>query len=144
MSDKDVLRLHDVVHYHMPNILLQRTEEIFPALNESMICTVSTGVVPCTPVETNITSSDEAHGVSGIKVEEDADVHIKEEIPEPITFPSTKTEPEESTANNTNTYMMWIVHIQLVHSVQHWRNRVIVMVGDNYIPVKCAINPSKE
>jgi hypothetical protein len=59
-------------------------------------CTVSTGVVPGALVETNITSSDEAHEVIRIKVEEDAEVHIKiEEIPEPISFPSIKTEPEE-------------------------------------------------
>ena len=42
---------------------------------------------------------------------------------------------------NTNT-MMWIVHVQLVHSVQHWRSRVICMVGGNYIPVMCALNHS--
>jgi hypothetical protein len=54
-------------------------------------CTVSTGVVPGAPVETNITSYDEAHEGIRIKVEEDAEVHIKEEIPEPISFPSIKT-----------------------------------------------------
>jgi hypothetical protein len=43
-----------------------------------------------------VTSSDDTHAVIGIKVEEDTDVTIKvEEIPEPISFPAIKSEPEE-------------------------------------------------
>jgi hypothetical protein len=53
-------------------------------------CSVSLGVVPGSCSETNITSSDNAHEVISIKVEEDTAVTIKvEEIP------AIKAEPEE-------------------------------------------------
>jgi hypothetical protein len=49
-------------------------------------CTVSPEYVLGSSGETSITSSDDAHGVISIKVEE---------IPEPISFPTIKAEPEE-------------------------------------------------
>jgi hypothetical protein len=49
-------------------------------------CIVSLEVVPVLCSETSITSSDDAHGVIRIKVEE---------FPEPILFPTIKAEPEE-------------------------------------------------
>jgi len=49
-------------------------------------CTVSLEVVPGSSSERSITSSDDAHGVISIKVEEN---------PEPISFPAIKVEPEE-------------------------------------------------
>ena len=49
-------------------------------------CTVSLDVVPCTCSERCITSSDYTHEVIRIKVEE---------MPEPISFPKIKAEPEE-------------------------------------------------
>jgi hypothetical protein len=59
-------------------------------------CIVSPEDVPGSSSETNITSSDVRHGVIRIKVEEDSDVTIKvEEVPEPISFPPIKVEPEE-------------------------------------------------
>ena len=59
-------------------------------------CTVSPEVVPDSCSGTSITSSDDGHTVFNIKVEEDTDVTIKvEEIPEPISFPAIKAEPDE-------------------------------------------------
>jgi hypothetical protein len=59
-------------------------------------CTVSLEVVPGSSSDTGMTSSDDSKAVIGIKVEEDTDVTIKvEEIPEPISFPPIKAEPEE-------------------------------------------------
>ena len=49
-------------------------------------CTVSLEVVPGSSSESSITSSDDAHGVISIKVEES---------PEAISFPAIKAEPEE-------------------------------------------------
>jgi hypothetical protein len=49
-------------------------------------CTVSLEVVPVSCSETSITSSDDAHGVIRIKVEE---------LPVPIPFPTIKVKPEE-------------------------------------------------
>jgi hypothetical protein len=49
-------------------------------------CTVSLEGVSSSCSETSITSSDDAHGVIRIKVEE---------VPEPISFPTIKVEPEE-------------------------------------------------
>jgi len=43
MTDKDVLKSHEVQWSHttkMPEILLQRAQEIFPALKESMVSVV--------------------------------------------------------------------------------------------------------
>jgi hypothetical protein len=43
MSDKDVLKSHEVLSSHkteMPKLVLQRAEEIFPALKESMVSVV--------------------------------------------------------------------------------------------------------
>jgi hypothetical protein len=43
VSDRKVLKLHDVPQSHttkMPKVLLQRAEEIFPALKEDMISVV--------------------------------------------------------------------------------------------------------
>jgi hypothetical protein len=49
-------------------------------------CTVSLEVLPGSCSETSLTSSDDAHGVIRVKVEE---------FPEPIPFPTIKVEPEE-------------------------------------------------
>jgi hypothetical protein len=43
MGDEEVLNLHEIQGSHntkMPKILLQRAEEIFPALKESMVSVV--------------------------------------------------------------------------------------------------------
>jgi hypothetical protein len=43
MSDEEVLKSHEVLRYHttmMPKVVLQRAEEIFPALKESMVSVV--------------------------------------------------------------------------------------------------------
>jgi hypothetical protein len=73
-------------------------------------CTDSLQVLPCSSNETYATSSDGACNISNIKVEEDiviieegfitinkeSDIGIKqEEIPEDITFPDIKAEPDE-------------------------------------------------
>jgi hypothetical protein len=49
-------------------------------------CTVTLDILPCSCCETSISSSGDAHGVIRIKVEE---------VPEPISFPTIKLEPEE-------------------------------------------------
>ena len=55
-------------------------------------CTVVLVSCSCT----SVTLSDDAHEGCSIKVEEGSGVTIKvEEIPEAISFPSIKTEPEE-------------------------------------------------
>jgi hypothetical protein len=59
-------------------------------------CTVAVEVVPGSCSQTAVTSSDDTHAVIGINVEEDKDVTVKvEEIPEPVSFPSIKAEPQE-------------------------------------------------
>jgi len=43
MSDKEVLKSHEVLQSHTtkkPEVLLQRAEEIFPALKENMVSVV--------------------------------------------------------------------------------------------------------
>jgi hypothetical protein len=59
-------------------------------------CRVSLEVVPGACRQTSITSSDDAHEVISIRVEDNSNVNIKlEEICEPISFPAIKSEPEE-------------------------------------------------
>jgi len=73
-------------------------------------CTESLRILPCSSTETFPTSSDGTYDVGNINVEEDvdvieeiftavnkeADIGIKqEEIPENITFPDIKAEPDE-------------------------------------------------
>jgi hypothetical protein len=59
-------------------------------------CTVSLEVVPGLSSETGITSSDDSQAVIDIKIENDSDVAVKVvEIPELISFPPLKAEPEE-------------------------------------------------
>jgi len=59
-------------------------------------CAVSPEVVPDSCSGTSITSSDDTHAVISIKVEVYADVTMKvEEIPEPLSFPAVKAEPDE-------------------------------------------------
>jgi len=43
MSNKEVLKSHEVLQFHTtkkPEVLLQRAEEIFPSLKESMVSAV--------------------------------------------------------------------------------------------------------
>jgi hypothetical protein len=57
---------------------------------------VSPEVVPDWCSGTSITSSDDAHAVISIKVEVDTDVTVEvEEIPEALSFPEIKAEPDE-------------------------------------------------
>jgi hypothetical protein len=56
--------------------------------------TVSLVVLPASCDDTSITSPDDAHDIS-IKLEEGTDIHIKEGIPEPVSFPSLKAQPDE-------------------------------------------------
>jgi hypothetical protein len=73
-------------------------------------CTVSLEVVPGSSSETGITS-DDSQAVVGIKVEEDAGVTIKVEIPEPISFPSIKAEPVEVSYLSVPT----VRHVTYIH-----------------------------
>ena len=78
----------------MPKILeivLQKAENIFPALKEGTSCTVHPASCSCT----SVTPPDDAPEVISVKVEEDSGVAVKLELPEPITFP-TKAEPDEN------------------------------------------------
>lgn len=56
----------------------------------------SCAVVPASCSCTSVISSDDTHEVISIKVEEDSGVAVKvEAIPEPISFPPIKAEPDE-------------------------------------------------
>jgi hypothetical protein len=74
----------------IPKIVLERAENIFPALKETTSCTVNPASCSCT----SVTLPDDAPEVISVKVEQDSGVAVKLELPEPIIFP-TKAEPDE-------------------------------------------------
>ncbi|PNF39447.1 hypothetical protein B7P43_G11098 [Cryptotermes secundus] len=80
--------------FSVPRILLQRAEEIFPALRERMNCTNSENVL-VGPCGETYSASHDASQAMNIKAEAVSD--SQEEVdPVPITFPKVKSEPEVS------------------------------------------------
>ena len=78
----------------MPRIILQRAEEVFPALKESLCCTVLLPVLQWCSA-TSVTYID-AYDVISVKREEESDIECQEEgIPIAILFPTVKCEQDE-------------------------------------------------
>jgi hypothetical protein len=97
-------------------------------------CTDSLRVLPSSFSETFPTSSDGTYDVGNIKVEEDievieerftainkeSDIGIKqEEIPEDITFPDIKSEPDEAASNERFTQQGTVKRLQVLHTGEH-------------------------
>ena len=65
-------------------------------MRQGTVILQSCTVVPASCICTSVTPSDDAQEVISIKVDEDSGVTVKvEEIPQPISFPTIKAEPDE-------------------------------------------------
>lgn len=71
------------------------TEDTYNALMVLQSCTQSLKVLPGSSDEVCLTLSNDANGAISVKVEEDTNVDMKEEIPEPKTFPTIKDGQDE-------------------------------------------------
>lgn len=71
------------------------TEDAYSAVPVLQSCTESLKALPGSSDEVHLTLSNDANGAVGMKVEEGTHIDMKEEIPEPKSFPTIKDEQDE-------------------------------------------------
>jgi len=94
MCDKELLKSHAT---KMTRIILQRSEEVFPALKEGLRCTVSLPDLQRSCNETGVTCVD-AYDISVKREDTDIDCQ-EEEIPISISFPTITCQQDEHILN---------------------------------------------
>ncbi|XP_033610008.1 zinc finger protein 525-like isoform X1 [Cryptotermes secundus] len=92
MCEEGIQRLQRILHRRVPRVLLQRAEEIFPSLRETMNLADSVEARSLCS-EIHAASSHDASQVNSVKAEEVSDAE-EEKYPVPITFQRIKAEPE--------------------------------------------------